>query len=107
MLVIYRQDPHCTRKIGKMTKTFSVRKDTGNLDILPKYRANTGNVFAQVVNSLILKIQDIAIFTAKFSNIPLKLNVSAKSVLYMKTSQITWIGIGNFQSYRQKLGICK
>ena len=39
--------------------------------------------FAQVINSLILKVKDIAIFAAKISNLFQKLNRSAKSVLSM------------------------
>ena len=38
------QGPHCTGKTGKMTKyIFPVRKNTGNLEILPKHGENTGN----------------------------------------------------------------
>ena len=50
-----------------MTKKFPVRENTGNLEIFPKHRENTGNLFAQVVNSLILKVKGIAIFATKFS----------------------------------------
>ena len=39
--------------------------------------------FAQVVNSLILKVNDISEFAAKISPKRLKLNKSAKSVLCM------------------------
>ena len=42
-----------------------VSEKTWNLEMLPKHREFC---FAQVVNSQILKIQDIAIFATKFSN---------------------------------------
>ena len=42
-----------------------------------------GNLFAQGVNSLILKVKGIAIPAAKISNFIFKLNSSAKSVLCM------------------------
>ena len=46
--------------------------------VIWKFCQNTGN-FAQVVNPLILKMQDIAIFAAQLSNF-------AKSVSQMKMS---------------------
>ena len=49
-----------------------------NLEVLPKHRE-----FAKVVNSLILKVKDISVFATKISKFCLKLNESAKSVLYM------------------------
>ena len=95
--VTSNQGTHCTGKIGKMAKKFCVRENTGNLEILPKHRENTGNLeilpkkqgktqgiwFAQVLNSLILKVKDISIFAAKIPNLILKLDKSAKSVLCM------------------------
>ena len=42
-----------------------VRENTGNLEILPKHKETQGILFSQVVNSLILKVKDIAIFAAK------------------------------------------
>ena len=45
--------------------------------------------FAQVVNSFILKIQDIVIFAAKFSNFSMP-------ALLMKLSQISQICTGKF-----------
>ena len=55
-------------------KEFPVRENTGNLEILSKHRANTGNfvktqgiLFAPVVNAQILKVKDIAIFATKKS----------------------------------------
>ena len=56
-----------------MATTKSVREKTGNLEICQ----NTGNLFAQVVNSLIPKVKDIAIFAAKISIFFQKLNRSA------------------------------
>ena len=61
------QGTHCTGKTGKM----------GNL-------AKTQGIwFAQVVNSLILKVKDISKFAAKISQKHLTLDKSAKSVLCM------------------------
>ena len=45
--------------------------------------------FAQVVNSLTLKVKDISIFAAKISIPFFKTDRSAKSVLCMKQYQIT------------------
>ena len=39
--------------------------------------------FAQVVNSLILKVKDISKFSAKITNFFFKLDKSAESVLWM------------------------
>ena len=54
-----------------------------------------GILFGQVVNSFILKIQDIAIFAAKFSN-------DCKSVLLMKWPQISELGTGKISSWTGK-----
>ena len=51
-----------THGTGKMAKKFPVRENAGNLEILPQTQ---GIWFAQVVNSLMLKVMDIAIFAAK------------------------------------------
>ena len=66
------QSTHGTGKTGKMAtkkslsgKTQGIWKfcqNTGNFDL------NTGNLLAQVVNVLILKVKDIAIVVAKKSN---------------------------------------
>ena len=58
-----------------------VRENTGNLEILPKTQ---GIWFAQVVNSLILKVKDISIFAAKIPQLFFKLDKSEKSVLCHK-----------------------
>ena len=59
------------REFGNFAKTQGIRKfcqNTGNLEILPKHRefgnfAKTQGIwFAQVVNSLILKVKDTAIY---------------------------------------------
>ena len=42
-----------------------------------KFYQNTGNLVAQVVNSLILKVKYISIFAAKISHFLLKLDKSA------------------------------
>ena len=65
---------------GKQGKKIPVRENTGNLVILPKHRI----LFAQVVNSLILKVKDIAIIAAKISIFSQKLDRSANSVLCMQ-----------------------
>ena len=59
--------PTAQGKQGQSHKKFPVRRNTGNLEILPKHRENTGNFFAQVVNSLILKVKESVIFVAEFS----------------------------------------
>ena len=68
--VNFKQGTHCTGKTGIMAKKIPVRVNTGNLETLPKHRGNTGKTqgiwFAQVVNSLILKVNDISKFAAKF-----------------------------------------
>ena len=69
-----------------MAKKIPVRENTGNLEILPKGRENLtqGILFAQVVNSLILKVKDIALFASKIQKKNLrKLDRSVKSVLCM------------------------
>ena len=73
--------PTAQGKQGKWPKKFPVRVNTGNLEILSKHRENTEIFFAQVVNALILKVKDIAIFAAKKLFFLQKLDRSAKSVL--------------------------
>ena len=52
-----------------------------------KFGQNSGKIqgiwFAQVVNSLMLKVKDISVFAAQIIKFCLKLDKSAKSVLYM------------------------
>ena len=82
------QGTHGTGKTGKKTKKIPVRGNTGNLEILSKHSENTGNLLAQIVDDLILKVKDIAIVAAKKSIFFQKLVRSAKSVLCMVYSQI-------------------
>ena len=54
-------------------------------------------LFAQVVNSLMPKVKDIAIFAAKISVFSQKLDRSTKSVLCMYSSHNLWkLAQGNF-----------
>ena len=59
----------------------------GKTQGISKFCLNTGKTqgiwFAQVVNSLILKVKDISMFAAKISKFLFKLDKSAKSVLCM------------------------
>ena len=67
---------HGTGKTGKMVKNIPCQgkhREFGN------FAKTQGIWFAQVVNSLILKVKDIAIFAAKFSSFFQKLDRSAKS----------------------------
>ena len=73
------QGTHYTGKTGKMTKINSGQgkhRESGN------FAKTQGILFAQVVNSLILKVKNIATFAAIISKF-LKLDTSAKSVLCM------------------------
>ena len=81
------QGPHCTGK--------TVRGNTGNLEILPNTWKIQGDLFAQVVDSVLLKIQDITIFAAYFSN-------HLKSVSHMKLSKISSIGTGKISRQQRK-----
>ena len=74
------QGTHCTGKTGKMTKNIPCQ---GNHREFGNSAKTQGIWFAQVVNSLILKIKDMAIFATKISNFCLKLDNSDKSVLCM------------------------
>ena len=71
--------PTAQGKQGKWPKKFPARKhrEFGN------FAKTRGIWFAQVVNSLILKVKDISIFAAKISFF-FKTDKSAKSVLCMK-----------------------
>ena len=93
------QGTHGTEKTGKMAKYNPCQgkhREFGFVfKTLGKHREcclNTGktqgNLFAQVVNVLILKVKDIAIVAAKKSIFSQKLDRSAKSVLCMYYSQI-------------------
>ena len=83
--------PTAQGKEGKWPKEFPVRENTGNLEFFSKHREfclSTGKtqeiLLAQVVNTLILKVKDIAIFATKKNLFFFKkLERSAKSVLCM------------------------
>ena len=76
--------------MGEMAKEIPCQGKYSNLEILPQ-----GILYAQVVNSLILKIKVVCY---------LPRNVSTMSVLHMKESQITNIGTGYFLLDREKTG---
>ena len=69
---------HCTEKTGKMVPK---KIPSGKTQGIWKFCQNTGKMrgiwFAQVVNSLILKVRYISIFAAKISKFFLKLDKSA------------------------------
>ena len=64
-LAIY-QGPHCTGKTGKMAKKNPCK---GKHRAFGNVAKTQGIWFAQVVNSLILKVKYISIFAAKISNV--------------------------------------
>ena len=65
------------REFGNFTKT------QGSWKFCQNTGKTQGILFAQVINSLFLKVKDTAIFAAKISIFSRKLNRSAKSVLSM------------------------
>ena len=74
------QGTHRTGKTGKMAKRIPCQgkhRDFGN------FAKTQGIWFAQVVNSLILKVKDITEFAAEISKFFFKLDKSAQSVLCM------------------------
>ena len=74
------QGTHGTGKTGKMAQQIPCQgkhREFGN------FAKTQGILFAQVVNSLILKVKDILIFGAKILNFFKKLDKSAKSLLCM------------------------
>ena len=81
-----RQGTHGTGKTGKSGKTVKMAKKNpcqgkhGEFGIFAKTQ---GILFAQVVNSLMLKIKDIAIFATKISIFFKKLDRSVESDLCM------------------------
>ena len=74
------QGTHCTGKTGKMVKKNPCQ---GKHWEFGNFAKTQGIWFAQVVNSLILKVKDISIFAAKIRNSFLKLDMSTKSVWCM------------------------
>ena len=89
-------------KQGKWQKKIHVRENTGNLEICQNTGKTQGIWFAQVVNSLMTKVKDIAIFATKISIFFQKLDRSAKSNLCMKYLQIMEIGTGKFCGWTGK-----
>ena len=85
---IYIRVPNTQGKQGKLFLKSPYRGKT--LEILPKTQGKQGEFC--LLNFLILKIQDIAIFAATFPNL-------LKSVLHMKSSQISEIGTGKISSW--------
>ena len=85
----FRQGPHCTDKIRKIVPKKIPVREFGN------FAKRRGILFAQVVKSLFLQIQDIAIFAAKFPNF-------SKLVLHIKLSLIPEIDTGKISSLTGK-----
>ena len=84
MRVWVHRVPTAQGKQGKWQKKIPVRENTGNLEIL----------LAQVVNSLILKVKDIAIFAANISifsrswiDLPSQFCISNSHKLYKLTQE--------------------
>ena len=68
---------HCTGKTGKMAhKIFPVREKFGIWKFCQNTGKSQGTCFAQVVNSLILKVKDISIFASEISHFSFKLDIS-------------------------------
>ena len=85
------------RETGKMVQENPGMETQG----IWKFAKTQGICFVQLANALILKIQDIVIFSATF----LKFH---KSLLRIKLSQVSEIGIGITSSWTGKgQGICK
>ena len=61
------QGTHCTGKTEKMAKKIPVRETQGNWKFCQNTGKTQGISFAQVVNSLMPKVKNIAIFAAKIS----------------------------------------
>ena len=66
MFVLYRHGPHCTEKTGKMAPK---NPSQGKYREFGNFAKTKGILFTQVVNSLILKVNDIAIFAVSISNL--------------------------------------
>ena len=74
------------RENGENGQKKSLLGKTVNLEIMAKTQ---GILYAEVVNSLILKIKNNVILAANFFIFFKQLNVFAKAVLHIKQSQIT------------------
>ena len=75
------QGSHGTGKTGNMATTKNPCQ--GKHREFGKFAKTQGILFAQVVNSLILEVKDIAIFAAEISIFFQKMDRSANSVLCM------------------------
>ena len=62
------QGTHCTAKTGKKAKHIPCQRKDRGFGNFAKTQGKQGIWFAQVVNSLILKVKDISIFAAKIFN---------------------------------------
>ena len=84
---MYHQGTHCTGKTGKIAKNSQGKhREFGN------FATTQGICFAQLVNSLILKVTNIAIFAAKNSPTNFEAGyVFQVSVVYVKvTNHVNW-----------------
>ena len=78
----WEQGTHCTGKTGEMVKKkIPVREKPREFRTFCQNTGKTQEIwFAQVVNSLILKVKDFSIFATKIPKLFLKLDMSTKSV---------------------------
>ena len=77
------QGTHGTGKTGKMAKKIPVRENTGNLEILPKHRKNTGNFVCSSCKFPDAKDKEYCDICRENFHFFQKPDRSAKSVLYM------------------------
>ena len=77
------QGTYCTGKTGKMVQKFPVRENTGNLEILPKHRENTGNLVCSICKFPDSKGKRYFDIRSENFQCFLKLNMFTKSVWYM------------------------
>ena len=78
------QGPHCTGTMFRENREDGlIHSLSGKTHRILKFVKTQGILFTQVVNSLILKIKDIAIFAVKISMSFQKVDRSTKSVLCM------------------------
>ena len=100
------QGTHCTGKTGKMTHKNPCQGKHREFEILPKTGKTQGIWFAQVVNSLILKVKYISIFAAKIPNF-FKLGKCLFSFVYViVTNDVSWHR-ENLRLDRENTGILK
>ena len=80
--------PHCTGKLGNCQRKIPVMKnliEKESGDHAKTKGKTLGNLYAQIANSLIVKITDIAMHVHVFATKSIqKVSVSAKSVPHMK-----------------------